>query len=438
MERQPQPEVDESLYRAQPKLKLGVYKPRTEDIRTKNHYWQVVNSSRNIFLYSAYFDDRSELRENLIRIMAIGEVTLEKLHCLLWYPRQRDPDVSMIKRDPIGPKIAPSGDTKYEQYLFSCGIVAGKGVPDFVSVTSSERINSTASTLMRVLIPERPHRKFEFGHCMSVVYWKHDPYKVVEWLELHRMWGVGEVTVYNNSLDDVTAMIFKQYARKGFVDFRQAPSVLDDDGELVILMNMSPVINDCLYRNMYRYRWIICSDLDEYIVPTRHRGYHGMLRGINSQHGFSHPAYSYMFNNVYFFTDLGAQSREPWFLMTQRFIRHVQPSPFGYSVKSITDPLACVGLQNHLCWRRMPSLEGMARDWNVDVNITIGANFHYKKCHLDHYEGEFGLCQDAMQASVVNTTMRRFGDRLYDRVAKVLLELNMIEEVSHNTSSHDM
>ena len=67
------------------------------------------------------------------------------------------------------------------------------------------------------------------------------------------MFGVGEVTVYNNSLSDDVSAVFLHYQKVGYVDFRQAPNIIDHPSEFMILMNMSPAINDCLYRNMYRY-----------------------------------------------------------------------------------------------------------------------------------------------------------------------------------------
>ena len=42
-------------------------------------------------------------------------------------------------------------------------------------------------------IPDKPPDPLDFGACVSVTYWQQDPYRIVEWLELHRLWGVGEV-----------------------------------------------------------------------------------------------------------------------------------------------------------------------------------------------------------------------------------------------------
>ena len=63
--------------------------------------------------------------------------------------------------------------------------------------------------------------------------------------------------MYNNSLPPEVTRVFMMYAQEGFVDFRQAPNAMPDEGELTILLNMSPTINDCMYRNMYRYKKVV-------------------------------------------------------------------------------------------------------------------------------------------------------------------------------------
>ena len=76
----------------------------------------------------------------------------------------------------------------------------------------------------------------------------------------------------------------------------------------------------------------------------------------------------------------------------------------------------------------MPKYQDDLNDWNVEVPLKIGMNYHYKKCHLDEYEEKFGLCNDTMRKYRRDETMRRFGDRLYDKVVEKLLKIGLIEE----------
>ena len=48
---------------------------------------------------------------------------------------------------------------------------------------------------------------------------------------------------------------------KGFVELRRSDYIAD--GPSQFLLHGAPVINDCVYRNMYRFRHILVVDYDE-------------------------------------------------------------------------------------------------------------------------------------------------------------------------------
>ena len=43
-------------------------------------------------------------------------------------------------------------------------------------------------------------------------------------------------------------------------------------------LGMRTALNDCLYRNMYRYERILVADLDEVIVPSEHVTYRDIVQ----------------------------------------------------------------------------------------------------------------------------------------------------------------
>ena len=42
-------------------------------------------------------------------------------------------------------------------------------------------------------------------------------------------------------------------------------------------------LNDCVYRTMYRYRYALLVDVDEYIVPQQHEDYGEMMEKLTSK-----------------------------------------------------------------------------------------------------------------------------------------------------------
>ena len=220
---------------------------------------------------------------------------------------------------------------------------------------------------------------------------------------------------------------------------------------------MSPVLNDCMYRNMYRYRHLVVTDIDEMIVPRINANYTAMLEAIDAHYvkymfqlfatrnrtktnrlsqmkqrdtnttilAQFPPLLSYIFNNVYFFSDLNATTRAPWYLATQQYKRHIKRSPTSYAVKSIHNPRFCVGLQNNFCWVRH-TVQGR-KPVTVFSPRSIGMNYHYKKCHFDSYLNKPGYCKKLIKQFRVDLTMTRFRRELESRVLVVLKELDLIE-----------
>ena len=46
---------------------------------------------------------------------------------------------------------------------------------------------------------------------------------------------------------------------------------------------MFVALNDCLYRTMYRYRYALLVDVDEYIVPRQHASYRDMFELLDGR-----------------------------------------------------------------------------------------------------------------------------------------------------------
>ena len=425
-------------------------KPRLVD--KYNGVWQVVDQDVDIYLFSAFYDDRpSILESHAIRTIAVlKQISHYNLSCLLWFGNNSRPVVADVTSVPIGAWFQPQAGVS-RAVILSCAVQTEAGrpalIPEHVSIVTATQ--TAPKTLLRVQVPEKPERPKAFGHCMAVAYWHHDPYRVVEWMELHRMWGVEEVTIYTNNLHPTAMRVYQHYANKGFVDLREAPCAVPayPRDEEAIILNNSPMLSDCMYRNMYRYRRLVVTDIDEMIVPRLHDNYTAMLEAIDAEFSERQPTNttrlsqaeqrdtsptipaqvspsSYVFNNVYFFSDLNATTWSPYNLTTQQYTRHVAPSPPWYSVKSIHNPLACIGLQNHVCWAKLEVIG--KTPVTKYASLLMGMNHHYKKCHFDKYLRKPGFCKGLTQNFSVDLTMTRFRRELETRVLVVLKELDFM------------
>ena len=62
-------------------------------------------------------------------------------------------------------------------------------------------------------------------------------------------------------------------------------------------------INECAYRNLYRVKYLVYTDLDEFIVPKKSLGWEEMMKDIESVRDGT-----YLFRHAYFFENFNKTS----------------------------------------------------------------------------------------------------------------------------------
>jgi len=197
--------------------------------------------------------------------------------------------------------------------------------------------------------------------------------------------------------------VLQHYAKVvGFVDLRFTETI--GRSQQQYMLHGSPVINDCMYRYMYRFSRIVVIDFDEIIMPLQVNNLQDLVRQLDSAYAsaaFVNPPVNYAFNNNYFFLDLSPDVSESPYLTFMRFNKRIAPSKEGYSVKSIVDPQACLVMHNHHCWAVTPGSRD--RPFLVQVSKSVALNQHYKKCHLPKAE-----CANLTSVVYDDMTVARF------------------------------
>lgn len=379
--------------------------------------WYGLTQPFQAFFFSAFYDDRKSLGSlPVVRIIAVTEPIEDerKLFCKIFYEGRKDVVVVEAEVALIGAGIIQYG-RMFKESLVTCKL-KDEDIPTTISITPTKEDQHLFS--MPVEIPPRPDSKQNFVVCVSVTYWRHDPYRIVEWMELLREMGVSLVTIYNNSLTEDATRVFQYYDDTGFVDFRQSHNFVALEGEHTIHMHMSPVINDCMYRNMYSFKKIIVTDLDELIVPRDYYTYPELIVHLDHVYPTEHPARHYLFTNVYYFTDFPKQTDVSQKLTSLAYRIRLPQSETGYAAKSIIDPQACINMHNHVCWGNTALYGGDG--YMVFVDGLLALNQHYKACHFTPTE-----CTEQMKISGLDNIMLRYKDMLYKRMPPILKKLNL-------------
>ncbi|XP_013390794.1 uncharacterized protein LOC106159139 [Lingula anatina] len=404
--------------------------------------WLNPKMFTEIYVLSAYYDDRPTLdpkTKPVVRIIGVADKGTiedrgEKLFCIVWHDVSHDSVLIEMEVTHLG-SGAYSHGRYFRQYIFICPLTNITIIkPSTISVTDGLFHKQFDWKLMKkvfpripVRYPEKPTKKMDFGQCTSITYWTVDPYRVVEWAELHRIWGVKEMNIYGSMVSEKTEKVFRHYHQEGFLTYTIVERPMNQTDEAIFFLMSSPVINDCIYRNMYRYNKIIVVDLDEMIVPRGNlSNYPQLLDAIESSVETRHPYRMYNFRNLYFFFELPQNEKYPVQLRTLRQIGRLRDiTPYGTATKSIIDPMACTNMHNHFCWRltKLSDTHGHS----IDVHPGFGLNQHYKKCHFDQYMVTYNLppCKEALKNFSVDYTMLHYKDLLLPNVESQWIKLGL-------------
>ena len=378
----------------------------------RNGVWSMMLSRKStceVAVYGAYYDDRrSKYSEHFIRIVGVTTCPeYETIYCQLWYRNEVvtvSPSKENIGRGMIRENI------RYQERLYSCLLPTDGRVPDAVAL--SHNPCEQAFTFVNVTVPSKK-REHAFGVCVVVAYGTVIPTRLIEWVEWMQLLGVTEINVYNSSLHIASLEVLKHYLHTGLMWIGQSAPPLNDWCFFCQKLAAIAVLNDCIYRNMYRYEYAVVVDFDEIIVPRLDDNYHALINRLSTASltnagNSSMPAVDFEFRNAYFFFEFGPFSNQIN-LFSARYLHRLQPSAIGYSPKSIINPRWCVVMQNHYCTVR---LEGYGGQYVYHVPETFALSHHYKFCVSSWTEEE---CKQEMKNQYVrDNAAHRFQTSLFE------------------------
>lgn len=368
------------------------------------------NTSLEISSFGAYLDIRDT--NGMVRVLGVSNTNFSMpVYCQLWYEGQEAAVVINATVEDIGRGINIQ-TSHFQERMYSCILPdAVDAFPKTVSLAFAIcDTNEQASPIPVHVALSTDARKHEIGLCTAVTYGSVDSLKLIEWIEFNRILGITEINFYINDLVEGTEAVLRYYEQIGLVRIQQiAPPVVYSCHWCLKLATIA-ILNDCMYRNMYRYKYMVVIDVDELIVPRRHTTLSELVMHLNV---FS-PSPAYMFRNAYFFLELPSAVLENkkdigTKLTTIVKLHRLKPSKTGYAMKSIVDPRLCIVMQNHYCVKR--SVDVSAKYWATVVKENLALVHHYKKCHF-----ETSKCKRITDEYITDISTLRFHDKLLVRV----------------------
>ena len=132
--------------------------------------------------------------------------------------------------------------------------------------------------------------------------------------------------------------------------------------------------NDCLYRNMYRYEYIVLLDIDEVITPVKHNNWAEMMDEVvkSSLKVKNETRASWNFRNVYFMDEMLDQNEPEHFPDIPPYLHRMQ---HVYRSANYTKPGQYVELpltnKNQIVIARSQDLHTLTCQTGIMVQMNI-------------------------------------------------------------------
>lgn len=199
-----------------------------------------------------------------------------------------------------------------------------------------------------------PNSQEQLSNCQKEKYqlavcaiFQDETFFLREWIEYHRVVGVEHFYLYNNLSTDNYLDILRPYIDEGVVDLFEWPVKTGNQKEYLDLLQL-PAYNDALEKIKGVARWAAFIDLDEFIVPLRHRNLLDMLLEYEDCAGLAINWQIFGTSNI---EDLPANQ-----LITENF---VLKAPHNHSlneiVKLIVQPQYVKSIQNPHTFQFFPN-----------------------------------------------------------------------------------
>ena len=379
-----------------------------------------------ILIHSAFYDDRphGDILASL-RILSISDVNHKtKLFCYVWYPGVKYPHITEGKLFDIGWPHANHKDMHqylpsngfFMEYIISCQLPTKQIVPDFVSIVTDKTEES--DVLVPVTVPIKPVYQIDFGVCAAASFGNFNTSTMVEWFELHKIFGVKEFNLYNVSMSGSMKKVLGYYTSANDLILHQMPPVIPRYGEVTGYLNTLPSLNHCFFSNMYRYKHVVIVDFDEFITPKKEMTYAQLVKEIQKTNKGKDTWVSYTFNNEYFFFDYPVDETQMKYLSVLRYRKRYKTNPFMFQPKSFINPKTCMIASNHYCVKQFKG------ERITGISPKLGTVHHYKKCGFPKNQPAYGKCPVYLNISISDDTMLGYQKTLEKNVNYVLGKLN--------------
>ncbi len=413
------------------------------------------NPLQRIHLYSAFFDDREKSAPHLpfvIRVIAAIKsayfAARDPFQCVLYCAGNRSaPEIITLYKKGNVRRLSDAKVINHTSYRALTLTIRPRKCSNYEPRVWVGIHNSTVPLILENFVAEnpsveieQPHRVlkvFDVGICTAAYYYL-DPYRVVEWIEMQKILGVTGIILYNSGLNAEASHVWDRYYSEGYIDVRYASrsyeAIFHEETRLLNQL----VLNDCLYRYMHTFKYMMVIDTDELILPRTVPTLPKMLSLVSREYP---DVVDFHFMHGRFVMQICFGSKpdydKPVFSW---FLRYRYRTKFrankSFHLKSIFIPEYCLQSFNHYCARRFNT--------KVQANVTtfVDPNVAYVHHYRDVFGPEIRTGLFAGNGSIIKANLVRddailaFEHKLRSNLKIRLAELDLLDSAGNKISGN--
>uniref|UniRef100_A0A0E9X7Z0 Glycosyltransferase family 92 protein n=1 Tax=Anguilla anguilla TaxID=7936 RepID=A0A0E9X7Z0_ANGAN len=146
-------------------------------------------------------------------------------------------------------------------------------------------------------IQEEEAFPYEFTICISNLFGSYNNVlQFVQTMEVYKLLGIQRVVIYNTSCGPELEKVLHYYSEEGILEIVEWPidqflipsrgwNFKEHGGDIHYYGQLT-TLNECIYRNMYRSKYVLLNDIDEIIMPYQHANLHLLLEDLQHKHPY--------------------------------------------------------------------------------------------------------------------------------------------------------
>ncbi|XP_053552186.1 glycosyltransferase family 92 protein F13G3.3-like [Bombina bombina] len=167
--------------------------------------------------------------------------------------------------------------------------------PNYISLHQSPDKDITHQPKFRIKNREPGVFTANFTVCISTMFGNYsNTLQFIQTIEMYKLLGAQRVMIYLHSCSPQMEEVLKYYIKEGVVEVVPWPIdrylkpskswLYPNDDTHIGYYGQVTTLNDCIYRNMYRSKFVLLNDIDEIILPFKHDNWDSMMESLEKQH----------------------------------------------------------------------------------------------------------------------------------------------------------